>query len=252
RKKLIATIAFCVVCLFLYSFVPQSFGTPTIFQTPYKTSVKSEFEALFHKHGIDVSENDFWATSLNGRTPQDILNEKAKLLYIKFNLLEKEARKYGFNKEKLDFKKVDWKLVSDRYIELKQIVIDEKIKTVNHDQIKQYYLENNLNFARQDLINGKISTWNDGLIISTESVEINEETVRLVTERFPDLELQLENIEVGQQFSWKQNGIYYTFSCLSREDKGIIPLSEITDAVAMQCAEELVDNWLNKETDSLK
>ncbi|HFR3961908.1 TPA: hypothetical protein ACHVIW_002132, partial [Streptococcus suis] len=209
-------------------------------------------EALFHKHGIDVSENDFWATSLNGRTPQDILNEKAKLLYIKFNLLEKEARKYGFNKEKLDFKKVDWKLVSDRYIELKQIVIDEKIKTVNHDQIKQYYLENNLNFARQDLINGKISTWNDGLIISTESVEINEETVRLVTERFPDLELQLENIEVGQQFSWKQNGIYYTFSCLSREDKGIIPLSEITDAVAMQCAEELVDNWLNKETDSLK
>ncbi|HEM4308823.1 TPA: hypothetical protein U1X76_002077, partial [Streptococcus suis] len=145
-----------------------------------------------------------------------------------------------------------WKLVSDRYIELKQIVIDEKIKTVNHDQIKQYYLENNLNFARQDLINGKISTWNDGLIISTESVEINEETVRLVTERFPDLELQLENIEVGQQFSWKQNGIYYTFSCLSREDKGIIPLSEITDAVAMQCAEELVDNWLNKETDSLK
>ncbi|HEM4876827.1 TPA: hypothetical protein U1106_002083, partial [Streptococcus suis] len=204
--------------------------------------------ALFHKHGIDVSENDFWATSLNGRTPQDILNEKAKLLYIKFNLLEKEARKYGFNKEKLDFKKVDWKLVSDRYIELKQIVIDEKIKTVNHDQIKQYYLENNLNFARQDLINGKISTWNDGLIISTESVEINEETVRLVTERFPDLELQLENIEVGQQFSWKQNGIYYTFSCLSREDKGIIPLSEITDAVAMQCAEELVDNWLNKET----
>lgn len=214
--------------------------------------MKSEFEALFHKHGIDVSENDFWATSLNGRTPQDILNEKAKLLYIKFNLLEKEARKYGFNKEKLDFKKVDWKLVSDRYIELKQIVIDEKIKTVNHDQIKQYYLENNLNFARQDLINGKISTWNDGLIISTESVEINEETVRLVTERFPDLELQLENIEVGQQFSWKQNGIYYTFSCLSREDKGIIPLSEITDAVAMQCAEELVDNWLNKETDSLK
>ncbi len=31
-------------------------------------------------------------------------------------------------KEALDFNKVDWKTVSNRYIELKQIVIDEKLK----------------------------------------------------------------------------------------------------------------------------
>lgn len=46
-------------------------------------------------------------------------------------------------------------------------------------------------------------------------------------------------------------GLLYLYMFVERR-KGIIPLSEITDAVAMQCAEELVDNWLNKEIDSLK
>ncbi|HGA1475185.1 TPA: hypothetical protein ACIRK0_001970, partial [Streptococcus suis] len=131
-----------------------------------------------------------------------------------------------YKKEALDFNKVDWKTVSNRYIELKQIVIDEKIKDINQDEIERYYLANTENFERQDFISGNISIWNDGIIISTESVDITEETVRNITERYPDLELELKNIEVGHQVSWGQNGVYYTFTCLSREEKGIIPLSE--------------------------
>ncbi|HHW3847190.1 TPA: hypothetical protein ACT2IV_000722 [Streptococcus suis] len=251
-KKIIFILLFFVVCVYFYSFIPLVQTVPSVFQTPYRTLVQSEFEEIYKYNGIEISERNFWNKPINGRKPQDTLNEKATILFKKYNLLEKEAKKHEYKKEALDFNKVDWKTVSNRYIELKQIVIDEKIKDINQDEIERYYLANTENFERQDFISGNISIWNDGIIISTESVDITEETVRNITERYPDLELELKNIEVGHQVSWGQNGVYYTFTCLSREEKGIIPLSEITDAVAMQCAEELVDNWLNKEIDSLK
>ncbi len=51
------------------------------FQTPYRTLVQSEFEAIYKYNGIEISERNFWNKPINGRKPQDTLNEKATILF---------------------------------------------------------------------------------------------------------------------------------------------------------------------------
>ncbi|WP_449461097.1 hypothetical protein [Streptococcus suis] len=199
---------------------------------------------------IKVFDTNFWTTPVGGRTARVELEKQASILYKKYILLDQEARKNGYSLVALDLKKTDWQTISNRYAELKQWVIDQRLKTVTFEQVKTYYQEHQEKYYRQDMVSGYLATWQEGMVVSQENIEISEETVRIMTEIYPELEVLLKDIVVGQQVAWQQDGKYYTFTCENLEEKGVVPLTEITNAVAVQYAESMVDQWLESNSKS--
>lgn len=241
-------VALLVIVLGIAYMVYGTSRTPRVFQTPYKTQVQTEFQALLEANNQEVADSKFWTTPVNGQTAQEVLEEKATKLYHKYQLLEKKARETTSDIAVLDLETVEWKELSAHYTQLKQIVIDERLSFVTYQEAEQYYAENREQYARQATISGQLATWRQGMIVAQESFEISEENIRMVTELYPDLEYLLEGIQAGQQVVWNQAGDYYTFTCDTVEDKGIQPLSDIIDAVATQYAEQQVDDWLERES----
>lgn len=248
-RKAVYLIIVLVIGILGFTYFAQGKSTvPRVFQSPYRTQVRAEFETLMAEENKDVSEDAFWTTPIKGTTAQQELDKKATQLFAKYQLLEREAKKRGSAFESLDLTKAEWQTISNRYVELKQAAIDKRLETVTLEEVEQHYKANVAKYARQATLKGTLSIWKEGMVISQESLEISEENVRIITETYSELEPLLKDITVGKEVVWSQNNRYYSFSCEAIEDKGVKPLSEITDAVATQYAEAEVEKWLDEAT----
>lgn len=249
-KKILIIVGLLLVVFSGVYLLQQKSMIPSVFQTPYRTKVRTEFETLMEEKNIKVSDANFWTTPVGGRTARAELEKQASILYKKYILLDQEARKNGYPLAALDLKNTDWQTISKRYTELKQWAIDQRLKTVTFEQVKTYYQEHQEKYYRQDTVSGYLAIWQGGIVVSQEKIEISEQTVRIMTESYPELEVLLKDISVGQQVSWQQDGKHYSFTCEHLEEKGVMPLTEITDAVAIQYAESMVDQWLESNSKS--
>lgn len=247
RKTVYVSIVLLLIVIlgFIYFFSGKS-TVPHVFQNPYRAQVRAEFETMMAEENKKVSESLFWTTSVKGKTAQGELEKKAAQLFAKYQLLEQKAKENGKSQKPLNLSSADWSEVSKRYIELKQLAIDKFLEKVTSEDAERYYKTNLSKYARQATIKGKLAVWKDGTIISQNVLEISEESIRIVTETYPELEALLKDITVGKEVVWQQGGRYYSFSCEQIEDKGSKPLEEIRDAVATQYAESEVEKWLDE------
>ncbi|RCW16515.1 hypothetical protein CAC02_08030 [Streptococcus gallolyticus] len=234
-----------IILFICYRFYMADPAVPSVFETPYRTQVRTEFEARMQEQGIEASEHQFWVTPVDGETPQSVLDNKASKLYKEYQLLAENAQRLGVALTPLDLNTAKWQEVSLRYTELKQIAIDHYLQTVSDEQVKVYYEQNQEKYQRQATIKGVLSLWRDGVVASQEKLVIDEENVRLMTEQYGELESGLVGIAVGQQIVWQQENDYYTFVCEAIEEKGVENFETITEAVAIQYAEEQIEAQLS-------
>lgn len=217
---------------------------PEVFTVPYRTAVEQEYRLKYEEAGLPIPSKNFWTSEIGGLTPQGVLEQRKKRLYQEFTLLEKETKQLGGATENLRLDGAGWQEISETMASNRQFIKDSWINQLEDADILAYYQKHIDRFSEQAPIKGKLSFWQNGVEIWNKEVDISAETVRMVTEQYPELDLILPQIVAGERESWQRDGGVYQFVCTDRQDGMPLPFEEVIEAVASQLVEEKLNHWL--------
>ncbi|MGL4336934.1 MAG: hypothetical protein ACRCST_08555 [Turicibacter sp.] len=247
-KKLFFVVAFFIfICLLGYKAYEKQQRILEIFEAPYSSEVRAIFTQEFKEQNYPVTESTFWDTDLNGVTPKQVVKKKAKQLYKRYQLLQKQvAIIIPLDSSESKITPSDsWSNIKKRMETWSQIVESNLINSATEAEIKAYYDSNSIRFKKQDIIEGNLSFWQNGAEVLSENLLITEENIKVLTEEYDELTEILSDIQSGSGASWEDpDGIYY-FVCQKRTDGGIESFDDVIGAVAAQYAQEKLEQLLN-------
>lgn len=247
KKMVVGSAVFIGFLLIAFYFSYRASSVPEVFSTPYRTAIEQEFRFKYEEAGLPIPSETFWTAEIGGLAPCDVLEQKQKRLFQEFKLLQKEARQLGGEVEELPLETATWQEVSEVMATNRQFIKDEWTHTLSESDIFAYYQRNIHQFSEQESIKGKLSFWQNGVENWTKEVELSAENIRMVTEQYPELDLVLSNIEVGESKSWKKDGGMYQFLCIDKKAGRPLPFQDVIEAVASQLVEEKLNDWLEEK-----
>ncbi|MBF0778774.1 YczE/YyaS/YitT family protein [Streptococcus cuniculi] len=177
-----------------------------------------------------------------------MLEQKQERLYQEFQLLQTEAKRLDSRVKEIQLDQASWQEVSEVMASNRQLIKDNWATTLSEAELRAYYQRNLHHFSEQAPIRGRLSFWQNGMESWSREVDISAETVRMVTEQYPELDTLLPTIGVGTSESWQKDGGIYQFLCIERQEGLPLPFQEVVEAVASQLVEEKLNDWLDKKT----
>ena len=126
-----------------------------------------------------------------------------------------------------------------------KLIKSELREELTREEAHKYYLQEQDNLSRQDLITVKVTERETGRALSSSEVTIDESNVRMLQEGDDAVVLAALHLAEGeQQMVERRDGSFAQLECLTRTVGGFEPFDSVVQAVASQLANQRLETEL--------
>lgn len=132
--------------------------------------------------------------------------------------------------------------------ECEQELKNRKMEEISQEELVSFYESHQENYRQVDSFTANYTVWQEGRIIYQETLELNDNNVRAMTEADEELANKLLQLEEGGQTTWNcDSGETKQLICTKREPGGYLPYEEVSGAVLEQCTAYEFEKELSKK-----